>query len=311
MGTITTHADPTPTEEPRRLQPIQHVAAAVHPYPPGQDAAALGAAIAEATGADLMLVAIEPDLPLLIPGLDWQQILRQTENMLKQTRSSWSPHARVLVDSDVSTARGLRRVVRHHHRQLLAVGSRRHGPDGEVSIGRSTRQLIDQLECPLAIAPRGLSGQSAVTLRRIGVGFDGGPESRAALATAATIAAGCGAQLVVRGVIDDRIPALGWPQVWLGEIAEAWKEVTNNEAEKLRGQIDTAVSELAVTAGVQVVRGRSGASLRELSTEADLLVIGSRRWGPMARLLLGGTGEALVHGAHCSLLIVPRPSAPS
>jgi hypothetical protein len=38
-------------------------------------------------------------------------------------------------------------------------------------------------------------------------------------------------------------------------------------------------------------------SLRELSGDVDLLVIGSRRWGPMARLLLGGTGEALVHGA--------------
>jgi nucleotide-binding universal stress UspA family protein len=31
----------------------------------------------------------------------------------------------------------------------------------------------------------------------------------------------------------------------------------------------------------------------------------------MARLLLGGTGEALVHGAQCSLLIVPRPEAES
>ncbi|HEY6522837.1 MAG TPA: hypothetical protein VIY10_03655 [Solirubrobacteraceae bacterium] len=37
-----------------------------------------------------------------------------------------------------------------------------------------------------------------------------------------------------------------------------------------------------------------------------LEVIGSRRWGPLARLLLGGTGGAR-RGAHCSLLIAPRP----
>jgi nucleotide-binding universal stress UspA family protein len=43
----------------------------------------------------------------------------------------------------------------------------------------------------------------------------------------------------------------------------------------------------------------------------DLLVIGSRRWGALAGLLLGGTGEALAHGAYCSLLFVPRPEAES
>jgi nucleotide-binding universal stress UspA family protein len=307
---MTTHADPTPAEEPRRLQPIEHVAAAVDPYPPGQDAAALGSAVAAATGADLMLLAIEPDLPLIIPGLDFQRMRRETENMLKQTRSMWAPNARVVVDTDISIARGIRRVMRHHYRQLLAVGSSRHGPLGEVSLARDTRQLLDHLGCPLAIAPRGLS-ESEVKLRRIGVGFDGDAESEAALATAATIASGCGAQLIVRGVIDDRVPALGWPRLWGAAVLEAWKEVMDEEAEKLRNQIQTAVSELGLTAGVQVTRGRSAASLRELSGEVDLLVIGSRRWGPMARLLLGGTGEALVHGAHCSLLVVPRPSAPS
>jgi nucleotide-binding universal stress UspA family protein len=35
-------------------------------------------------------------------------------------------------------------------------------------------------------------------------------------------------------------------------------------------------------------------------------VVGSRRWGPVARLLLGSTGEALLHDARCSALIVPR-----
>jgi nucleotide-binding universal stress UspA family protein len=38
-------------------------------------------------------------------------------------------------------------------------------------------------------------------------------------------------------------------------------------------------------------------------------VIGSREWGPTARLLLGSTGEALMHDSACAVLAVPRPSS--
>ena len=51
-------------------------------------------------------------------------------------------------------------------------------------------------------------------------------------------------------------------------------------------------------------------ALLALSRKVDLLVIGSRRWGPMARVLLGGTGETLLHEAHCPMLVVPRPRPP-
>ena len=38
-------------------------------------------------------------------------------------------------------------------------------------------------------------------------------------------------------------------------------------------------------------------------------IAGSRRWGPVARIVTGGVGETLVSDASCSVLIVPRPSA--
>ena len=47
-----------------------------------------------------------------------------------------------------------------------------------------------------------------------------------------------------------------------------------------------------------------------LSDEVDLLVIGSRRWGSAARVLLGGTGEAVMHKARCLVMLVPRPPSP-
>jgi nucleotide-binding universal stress UspA family protein len=44
------------------------------------------------------------------------------------------------------------------------------------------------------------------------------------------------------------------------------------------------------------------------SKAIHLVVVGSRRWGPVARLVSGGVGETLVTDASCSILIVPRPA---
>ena len=57
-----------------------------------------------------------------------------------------------------------------------------------MSIGRLTRQLISDLHCALAIAPRGIAASGGPKLETVGVGVDGGPESLAALATAAVVA---------------------------------------------------------------------------------------------------------------------------
>jgi nucleotide-binding universal stress UspA family protein len=58
---------------------------------------------------------------------------------------------------------------------------------------------------------------------------------------------------------------------------------------------------------VDVALGRPADALLAFSEHVDLLVIGSPRWGTTARLLLGSTGEALMHDAACPVLAVPRP----
>lgn len=303
-------------ETTQRAEPIvpahiQRIAAAVTERPEGDDAAVLGAAITHAVSGDLMLVSIEPELPLVLPGVSWRRMRRETEAMLAIKRDALAPGARFGIDSDLSDARGIKRVLEREHRQLVVCGSSRRGHDAHVSMGRSTRQLVEHEHYALAIAPRGLSARGELTMTRVGVGYDGTPEARAALALAATIAGGCGARLLVRGVIDDRIPALGWPSLWIEPFRECWDEVMDEEAMRLRAQIETATADLTVPVSVDVDRDIPSASLLDFSRDTDLLVIGSRRWGPLARLVLGSTGETLAHASHCSLLIVPRPDPDS
>lgn len=66
------------------------------------------------------------------------------------------------------------------------------------------------------------------------------------------------------------------------------------------------------SAFVGVSCGEPADRLAAPGTRVDLLVIGSGSSGPAGRVFLGKTGRALVDGAQCPVVIVPRPSdAPS
>jgi nucleotide-binding universal stress UspA family protein len=86
------------------------------------------------------------------------------------------------------------------------------------------------------------------------------------------------------------------------------------------GDAGTAESELAIRTARELAE-RHGAALEiravsdgdpaeELATLAellDLLVLGSRAYGPSGRLLSGSTSTQLARRAACPLLVVPRP----
>lgn len=296
-NTIRSHADTGPWKGAR-------LAVGVNGHPEGRDAAALAATLASATGADVMLVAVVSN-PLVIPlgGMSWRSLHKQAHATLAETRDALVPHARMVIETDVSVARALERVVRREHRDLLVVGSSRHAPEGRVRIGKRTRQLLGHAACALAVAPRGMHHDTKTNLTRIGVGYDGSPESEAALALAASISLAAGAQLLVRGVVDDRISTAGWSAAGgMPDLPER-RNLAQAEVEALLEKTQNAVRAAGAHAEPEVQLGRPADGLLELCASVDLLVIGSRRWGPIARVILGSTGETLLHGASCPILV--------
>lgn len=301
------NASPRPSATGADPGMVARIGVGIDIYDEARDAAALGAAIASATRAELMLVAVQPEPVVVLPsGMDWTSVHQQLESLLAEIRDGLTPYARTVVETDISVARALERVVRREHRDLLIVGSSRHGPEGRVRIGKRTRQLLCHFECALAVAPRGMHRKAALQLARVGIGYDGGPESRAALALAGAIAIAAGAQLHVRGVVDDRIPGIGLAPIG-GRLAAGWNELGDEEEKSLRAELAEAAAATDAKVQIDVLRGRPADALLELSRDVDLLVVGSRRWGPVARLLLGSTGEALLHDASCPVVVVPRP----
>lgn len=289
---------------------VARVAIGIDGHREGRDAAALGAMIARATQAELLLVAVHPDPLVVLPAeLGWSALRKQAEELLRETRDSVAPNARIVVETDWSVPRALERVVVREHRDLLVVGSSRAATEGRLRIGTRTRQLLCQCPCALAVAPRGLCSAPGRRLQRIAVGYDGSPEARAALALAVSIAVAGQARLHVMAVVDDSIPDVGWSQSSRESLMTIWDQVLAPAAETLGADAHAAVQATGADARVEVRRGRPAHVLGELCDAVDLLVIGSRRWGAVARVLLGSTGEALLRDASCPVLVVPTPEA--
>ena len=273
----------------------------------GRDPVALASQLARASGGELMLIAIyeEPLLEPLVPSeLGWTSGRKQARAMLAATRDSLAPEARIVVESNALVWRGLCCVSEREHRDLLVVGSGRRAGDGQVRLGERARDLLYHLGCPLAIAPRGIGNRDQTRLERIGVGFDDGPEARAALELAGSLALEAGAQLEVRGVVDEHVPGVPIPKP--GGL-EHDAVVAERSKSLLQGTL-AASRATGAAVRVDVTRGDAPDALFELAAGVDLLIIGSGRSGPPNRVSLGKTGSALLHGAPCPVLIVPRPT---
>jgi nucleotide-binding universal stress UspA family protein len=279
-----------PDDQTAPWSPPRLIGVGVDGNPGERDAVVLGSALARATRAQLILIAahVEPYLRFAMPMPEeagWNSLHKQAWTRVARTRDSLAPAARIEVQADVFEWRALDHVVRLTHADLLVVGSARDAREGRVRLGRHAGELQDHLERPLAIAPRGMRDREDARLERIGVGFDGEPESQAALDLAGSIAAAAGAELVVRGVAAEQ------EQAGLADAALAAARTTG-----ARTQID-------------VTPGRATDALYQLCERVDLVVIGSSRSGSPGRIVLGRTGHALVRDAPSPMLVAPRPGS--
>jgi nucleotide-binding universal stress UspA family protein len=202
---------------------------------------------------------------------------------------------------DQSPARALQSAAIAHDADLLVVGSAHHGPVARLVLGSVGRSLLQGAPCPVAVAPRGLA-DAGVELRRMAVGYDGGPEAEAALTLAAALADAHGAALTCSSAWDLPAAAMASPYYSpdLDRLADAIERETRERVETALASYPGAVSEIR--------RGAARGVLEEASEAADLLVVGSRGWGPVHRVALGSTSDHLVHHAHCPVLVVPRPA---
>lgn len=285
---------------------LTKILAGVDGSPGSRDAAALAATLGAATGASVELVGVYHDPRVRLPGRLHREPVATSamEAAVLEVRDACAPGADVRVVTDHSSARGLQHAAEEAGASLLVIGSSDGGEQGCVRAGRGARQTMRSAPCPVLVTARGGAGGPS-GIGRIVVGLDGSEESKLALATGRELAAATGAHLHVVVVVDDRFPVSHVPGGVIIDIAD-WERIVAADRAHAEEMLARLVPEgEAVT--TELREGDPTDGLVAAAIGADLLVVGSRRWGRLNRVVLGSTSEDLVTLAPCSVLVVPRP----
>lgn len=268
-----------------------------------EDAVALGAALATATGAGLTLLGAFAPFPIVDGAADGDLPAAAVERRLAVLRERYAPCAHITSVAAENPARALLVEAESWHANLIVIGSSRDAMLGHCAIGRTGRRLLNKLPSALAIARRGLH-EDEVALLNIGVGYDGGAESERAVEFADRLAVCAGADLAIETVNKDPIPTLLSGETLSPPVLDEIREGAQLGALRLG---ERAAARTTAATHVDASLGEPGAVLGAVAPSLDLMVIGSRRWGLLPRVLLGGVGERLVSDCGTSLVIVSMP----
>jgi len=181
--------------------------------------------------------------------------------------------------------------------RTIVVGSRGLGGFTGLLLGSTAVALTAHARCPVVVVRTRVAGAGPVV-----VGVDGSPASESAIGFAFEAASTRGAPLTA---------VLSWTDVLVESSFQAvrfsmdWSEVEDEQrrllAERMAGWQEKYPD---VVVERVVVRDRPVRALVRAAQHARLLVVGSHGRGGFTGMLLGSTGQALVHHAPCPVAVV-------
>jgi nucleotide-binding universal stress UspA family protein len=204
-----------------------------------------------------------------------------------------------------SAARALHEAAEELGAGLLVVGSTERGGVGRVLPGSTAERLMHGAPCPLAVVPRSWRRHGGP--RVIGVGYVDTAEGHDALDNALALARRARAKLRVLAAAKER-PVT---ETYGGGDPLTPATRYENLAITLRVSAEQAVE--AATRGVRDVEIEPDVSVGDpadflitASEHLDLLVCGSRGYGPPRAVLLGGVSRRVVSEACCPVIVLAR-----
>ncbi len=269
----------------------------------GRDALELTRVVAEATGAGVLVVTVLPYGPLPIPyEVLEEEEAERAQPLFEEARERLGEleiEARAFGGG--SPAGVINDLAEKESVETILVGSPHRGAVGRVVIGSVADGLLHGAPCEVMVAPRGYAAEQHGPFRTIAVAYDDTPESQAALARAEEIALACRATLMIYTVSAP-------PAVVPG--AAGYTPAIPPEAGAIVTRTVKAVDERIAASG-RALSGVPGGAIVAACEElgADLLIAGSRGYGPLRRVLLGSVSTQLAHKAPCPVLVVPRPKS--
>jgi nucleotide-binding universal stress UspA family protein len=280
-----------------------------------RDALALGRRLADDLGAELVAVYVHAYAEL--GGLLAGGPARETQQLIEELADAAHASVRELADemdvqdlrftSASSAAAGLQALADEAGAALIALGSSRRSGLERVLPGGTAERLLSGCSVPVAVAPGDYSTRNAA-LRVVGCGFDGSPRAHEALRWTAALARRTDARVQVLAVhrkhAFDHFRITG---------AFGTRSVSAELHARLRDRVDQVAAGLsdAVEMETALLEGDPAETLSEHSEQLDLLVLGSRGYGPLRSVLLGSVSAQVIRAAACAVVVVPRGGDPA
>jgi nucleotide-binding universal stress UspA family protein len=268
----------------------------------GYDAITLAALLAAAVNSELIVVY--PYYPLLASEFCEQVEERIREGVQEATAGIEGMPAPVYRSSEVAwPIHALHEQARKEGADLIVFGAAREGL--AVHLHHSTMErLIHGAPCAVGVAPAGYAESDPRRLRHIGVGFCESEENRGAVNIAhelAGVLAGGELEMIAGSGLS---PTLASYAVSSGSLPAVESELYDDVERKL----ERAAGRLqgGVPIHLQAIKGEPCRMLIERSSDLDILMLGSRGYGPVRHALLGGVSAQVMREAHCPVLVVPR-----
>jgi nucleotide-binding universal stress UspA family protein len=278
-----------------------------------EDAVAFGLTWCRSTGDVPIVATVYPEESALGVGrvdVEWASYVREQAQIIQDNaRATVGDAALYRNVASTSAAHGLADLAEDVEAVLVIVGTAQETGLTRALLGSSTERLLHGATVPVTVVPPGWRKSAPDQISRIGVAYIDTREAREALRMAVRVALRIPAQLTLYTV--------------LGQSSERYSYLvgrTDEQAfwDKARDSFGTALEFAA--AGVPpeleprmvLLEGAVVESLAALGPDdVDVLVCGSRGYGPVRRVLLGGVSSRLIRSAQLPLTVVPRATSGS
>jgi nucleotide-binding universal stress UspA family protein len=277
------------------------------------DALRFGGRLADLFDAPLVIAHAHPyeQLGSLLGEREHERVLRALAERVREHAAAHIQGRETVIRllPDRSPARALHRLAAGGGARMIVVGASERGRVGLVRPGSTSERIVQGSPCPVAVAPADFGSSGDGALKHVGCGFDGQPPAQTALAEAVALAAQARARLRVIAV---------FAQLAFGHLAIAppldLRTVNAAARSVLERQLADAVDRIPqVEVESVLLDGDAGERLTEQTGSLDLLVLGSRGYGPVRSVLLGGVSGHVIRAARCPVVVCPveRASADS
>jgi nucleotide-binding universal stress UspA family protein len=294
----------------KRVQVMTKILIGVDGSERSEDAVAFGRALALASGAPVILAMAHRAEPLR-PGADAHEVVlredagRTLARLAGALDDIHNIELQPLV-KNMSAAHALQELAEQEDAGIIVVGSSHTGRLGRVLPGSTAERLLHGAPCPVAVVPLGYRTHATSAHPVVGCAYRSTEDGAAALGAAEELALALSGSLRVMQVIEplERLYDIGEMPLNLAEINASIYANTERILIERVGRLSATLESEGT-----VYSGRPADVLVGMSEMVDILVVGSRGYGPLKAVLLGGVSGRVIRSAACPVVVVPRRAA--